>query len=176
MPKPAKLKYRLMMLALGGAFALASLAGSSAQDAPPANDLVILDFKPGFDDMMTMMIQPRHIKLYYAGQEENWVLARFQMNELRAAFGRIGDTIPDFGFFPVDDAVEATMTEPFTQMQAAIDASDPQAFGAAYTAVTEACNACHQAMHFPFLVVKEPDADAPNPFVNQDFAPVEGLR
>ena len=172
----ARSKYRLMTLSLAGILSAASLAVQSAEQAPLANDLVILDFKPGFDDLMTMLIQPRHIKLYYAGQEENWILARFQLNELRAAFGRIGDTIPDFGFFPVDDAVEATMTEPFNAVQAAIDAGDQVAFNTAYDGLTEACNACHEAMHFPFLVVQTPAGDAGNPYINQDFSPVEGLQ
>jgi len=171
-----KLKFQFTMFIVATASMAASSAVRSAEDAPPANDLVILDFKPGFDDMMTMLIQPRHIKLYLAGQEENWVLARFQLNELRAAFARIGDTIPDFGFFPVDDAVEATMDEPFNAALAAINAGDRDAFDAAYTGITEACNACHQAMHFPFLVIQNPETDSESPFINQDFSPVEGLQ
>ncbi len=47
--------------------------------------MVILDFKPAMDDLMTMLVQPRHLKLYYAGLEKNWTLAGFQLNELRAA-------------------------------------------------------------------------------------------
>jgi hypothetical protein len=49
-----------------------------AAPAPrPGGGLVILDFKPAMDDLMTMLIQPRHIKLYYAGQAKNWTLAAF---------------------------------------------------------------------------------------------------
>jgi hypothetical protein len=164
------------MFFLVASFSMAAWAVQSAQEPAEDQGLVILDFKPGFDDMMTMMIQPRHLKLYYAGQQENWVLARFQVNELRAAFGRIGDTIPDFGFFPVDDAFEATMFEPMDAMLAAINASDRDEFNRAYVGLTAACNACHDAMHFPFLVVKVPDANAAASYANQDFTPVQGLQ
>jgi hypothetical protein len=37
----------------------------AAAPAPrPGGGLVILDFKPAMDDLMTMLVQPRHIKLY----------------------------------------------------------------------------------------------------------------
>jgi hypothetical protein len=180
MARYSSVKRSAAVFLLAASFTLVAWAVGSAQDAGqnPAQDqgLVILDFKPGFDDLMTMLVQPRHLKLYYAGQEENWILARFQLNELRAAFGRIGDTIPDFGFFPVDDAVEATMLEPMDAMLAAVNASDRAEFDRAYVTLTAACNACHEAMHFPFLVVKIPDTDAAASYANQDFMPVEGLQ
>ena len=161
---------------LAVSFTMTALAVRSAQDPGEDQGLVILDFKPAFDDLMTMLVQPRHLKLYYAGQEENWILARFQLNELRAAFDRIGDTIPDYGFFPVDPSVEATMLEPMNAMQAAIDSTDHAEFSRAYVGLTAACNACHEAMHFPFLVMKIPDANAAASYANQDFTPVEGLQ
>jgi hypothetical protein len=58
--------------------------------APARPGLVILDFKPAMDDLMTMLVQPRHMKLYYAGQAKNWTLAGFQVNELRGALARSG--------------------------------------------------------------------------------------
>jgi hypothetical protein len=33
--------------------------------------LQILDFKPAFDDLMTMLVQPRHTKLWLAAQQQN---------------------------------------------------------------------------------------------------------
>src|SRR5215470_996857 len=62
---------------------------SPAPQAPARPGLVILDFKPAMDDLMTMLVQPRHIRLYNAGQAKNWQLAAFQINELRGALARI---------------------------------------------------------------------------------------
>ncbi len=163
-------------LFLAASFTMAAWTVHSAQEPSDDQGLVILDFKPAFDDLMTMIVQPRHIKLYYAGQQENWILARFQLNELRAAFGRIGETIPDFGFFSVDASVEATMFEPMDAMLAAINASDLAEFNRTYVELTAACNECHEAMYFPFLVMKVPDANAAASYTNQDFTPVPGLQ
>jgi hypothetical protein len=80
--------------------------GPAAAPAPAARPgLVILDFKPAMDDLMTMLIQPRHLKLYYAGQAKNWNLAAFQLNELRQLLARIGRTIPNYRNIGVDTAV-----------------------------------------------------------------------
>jgi hypothetical protein len=81
-------------------------APAAAPAAPrPGGGLVILDFKPAMDDLMTMLVQPRHIKLYFAGQAKNWTLAGFQLNELRASLARIGRTIPTYRNIGVDTAV-----------------------------------------------------------------------
>ena len=59
------------------------------------------------DDLMTMLVQPRHLKLYYAGQAKNWMLAGFELNELRQALARIGRTIPTYRNIGVDTAVSS---------------------------------------------------------------------
>ena len=89
-------------LMLAGSVALAVSVAGIAQSAPaPAAGaapppLVILDFKPTLDDLMTMMIQPRHQKLWAAAQQRNWTLAAFQLNEMRSAFDKIAATIPKY--------------------------------------------------------------------------------
>jgi len=158
-------------LCLAGALTMAAWAVHSAEEAPvpPQPDIVILDFKPGMDDLMTMIVQPRHIKMYYAAQEQNWILARFQLNELRAAFMRIGDTIPEFGIFPVVPSLEAAIYPHLDDMDAAIATEDPAEFERAYTTLTAGCNECHEAMGFAFLVMKVPEGDVPMDYIDQDF-------
>jgi hypothetical protein len=72
---------------LGGLFALGASLIATAQtpspspgQAPAGGGLTILEFKPAMDDLMTMLIQPRHLKLYYAGEAKNWKLAEFQLH------------------------------------------------------------------------------------------------
>jgi len=60
-----------------------------AQTAPP-----VPDYHPSMGDLMTMAVQPRHIKLALAGREKNWKYAEYELSELRNAFTRIGRTIP----------------------------------------------------------------------------------
>src|SRR5947209_18957684 len=95
-------------LALAG-FAVGYPAFGAAPAAPPAGGgLQILDFKPAMDDLMTMLIQPRHMKLYYAGQQQNWTLAAFELNELGGGLRRIGQTIPKYRNFSVDATVASS--------------------------------------------------------------------
>ena len=132
--------------------------------------LQILDFRPAFDDQMTLLIQPRHIKLYAAGQQKNWELAAFQLNELRASLRRIGQSIPKYRTYDVDSSVASIFAPAAATMDAAIKAADPTKFASAYGALTTACNTCHQAMDHAFLVMKAPDATALNAFSDQDFS------
>jgi hypothetical protein len=162
-----------------GAFALGTSLFAHAQNqapaeaAPPAarpagGGLTILEFKPAMDDLMTMLIQPRHLKLYYAGEAKNWKLAEFQLRELRQALARIGRTIPTYRRIGVDDAVASIFTEKAVALEAAVKAADPPKFKAAYGEMTAACNACHAGMEHEFLVIKVPEA---NVYPNQEFRP-----
>jgi hypothetical protein len=143
---------------------------STVAPAPAARPggLVILDFKPAMDDLMTMLVQPRHIKLYYAGQEKNWKLAAFQSNELRAALARIGRTIPTYRNIGVDTAVASIFSERLKAVDAAIKAADSAQFDASYRELTAACNECHTGMEHPFLVMKVPDSLN---YPDQEFRP-----
>ena len=144
-------------------------APRGAAAAPPP--LEILDFKPGFDDLMTMLIQPRHIKLYLAGQQKNWTLAAFELNELRNALLRIGQTIPKYQNFSVDATTGSIFQPKMVALSGAITAQNPARFETAFRDLTEACNICHDGMGHGFLVIKVPDASAAALYPNQSFAP-----
>ncbi|HEY4266313.1 MAG TPA: hypothetical protein VGM72_13420 [Micropepsaceae bacterium] len=161
---------------MAGALAATTLTvevaqGAPAPAAPAGGGLTILEFKPAFDDLMTMLVQPRHIKLYAAGQQKNWQLAAFELNEMRQALRRIGQTIPNYRSFKVDNSVASLFTPSAEAMDAAIKAKDPAKFNSAYGELTASCNACHQGMEHPFLVVKVPDSAAAATYADQDFAP-----
>jgi hypothetical protein len=147
----------------------APASNEGAAPAPrPGGGLVILDFKPAMDDLMTMLVQPRHIKLYYAGQAGNWTLAAFELNELRGALARIGRTIPTYRNIGVDTTVAAIFADKVKAVDAAIKAADPSQFTAAYAGMTQACNDCHQGMEHSFLKITVPDAMN---YPDQDFRP-----
>ena len=61
--------------AAAGAICVA-LAGSPApaQPAPP-------DYHPSLGDLMTMAVQPRHIKLGLAGRARNWTYLAYEAGE-----------------------------------------------------------------------------------------------
>jgi hypothetical protein len=114
-----------------------------------------------------MLVQPRHIKLYYAAQAKNWQLAAFQANELRGALARIGRTIPNYRNINVDQAVAAMFADKLAAVNDAIRAADAAQFSAAYRAMTAACNDCHKGLEHPFLIIKVPEGGI---FPDQDFS------
>jgi hypothetical protein len=160
----------LAAITLAGSLALSASVMATAQNAPsaPGGRLTILEFKPAMDDLMTMLVQPRHIKLYYAGQAKNWELAGFELNELRGALARVGRTIPTYRKIEVDTAVASIFADTIKSVDAAIKAADPTKFATAYGEMTAACNSCHVGMEHPFLVIKVPDAAN---YPDQEFRP-----
>src|SRR5438270_13009051 len=136
-----KLRHGFALL-IAGAVVLAAIAiGYPAHSAapatpPPGGGLTILEFKPAMDDLMTMLIQPRHLKLYYAGQQKNWTLAAFELNELGSALRRIGQTIPKYRNFSVDATVTSIFAPKIQAVNAAISSRNVAQFNSAYADLT----------------------------------------
>jgi len=60
----------------------AKVAGNSA-NAPATNAVAAQpDYHPSLGDLMTMAVQPRHIKLGMAGKARNWEYAAYETSEL----------------------------------------------------------------------------------------------
>jgi hypothetical protein len=117
-------------------------------------------------DLMNTLVQPRHLKLGLAGQAQNWPLAKYALEQLRAAFANIVSAKPKFAGMPVGDLVDLALTPPLNAIEAAIKQQDAQKFAAAYDQVTMGCNACHMELDHPYVVIKTPDASA---FPDQEF-------
>ena len=165
-------------LMVAGSVALAASVAGIAQSAPaPAGDagkpppLVILDFKPTLDDLMTMMIQPRHLKLWAAAQQRNWTLAAFQLNEMRSAFDKIAATIPKYLNVDLGPTFISLMGSKIQAVNGAINNQNPMLFNTAFNDLTAACNSCHEALNHPYLVMKVPEVTG---YPNQDFRALPG--
>ncbi len=141
-------------------------ASGAAKAAAPAKPE---DFKPGFDDLMTMLVQPRHLKLHYAGTQRNWELAAAESRNLRQSFDRIARSVPQYLGIDVAEAVEAMVTPHLRAVDAAVAAADLARFNTAYDALTKACNACHVYMERPYITVRVPDPAAASAYPDQDF-------
>jgi len=155
---------------LAGAIALLPSLMAEAQTPParPGGGLVILDFKPAMDDLMTMLVQPRHIKLGLAGNARNWAYAAYELGELRETFDDVATRVPRHDNLPIPDMIAATVRPPMAALDRAIGAKDAAAFTKAYADLTAACNACHAGMDHAFLVIKVPDGAN---YPDQEFRP-----
>src|SRR2546426_9863868 len=125
-------------------------------------------YRPGLGELMNFT-QMRHAKLWFAGQEQNWQLAQYEVDELQEGF----DEVVRFHAshkdspLPLSLLVPKIMTQPMGDLRSAISAHDKRAFVLAYDGLTAGCNSCHQATNFGFNVVKRP-SDA-SWFTNQAF-------
>ena len=135
-------------------------------DVRPAPAAPQPDYHPSFGDLMTMAVQPRHIKLGMAGKARNWDYAAYESSELRNAFGRIGRTIPAYRKQSLPDMFASAILPSMDKLDAAIKAKDGKAFDAAYTEVTGSCNNCHLGLEHAFVVIREPTA---SPYADQNL-------
>ena len=121
-------------------------------------------YVPALADVMTT-VQWRHIKLWFASKHKNWDLARFELQGIKAS---LEDAVVFYHGIPAE-FVDATV-EPIQSMAAAIEAKDSGRFTEGYSALTNACNACHVRIGRSFIVIQTPTS---TPFSDQLFGPIE---
>jgi len=138
------------------------LSPAAAQTVPPAPE----PYRPGLGDLMTMTVQPRHIKLALAGREGNWPYARYELKELREAFDRVTRMVPNYRGLPLGGMVDAIVKGSMAEIANAVDEKSTEKFATAYQKLTEGCNACHKAANVGEVAIKVPDASS---FPDQDF-------
>src|SRR6478752_5636435 len=81
---------------------------AASQSAPPPPE----PYRPGLGDLMTMTVQPRHIKLLLAGHEQNWAYAKYELKELQDAFERAARLVPRYRGLPMGGMVDAIAKGP----------------------------------------------------------------
>ena len=157
------------MAAFGiGLVILGGLSAAAFAQAPAAPQP---DYHPSFGDLMTMAVQPRHIKLGMAGKARNWDYAAYEASELRNAFLRIGRTVPTYRKQALPDMFASAILPSMDKLDAAIKAKDGKGFDAAYKEVTASCNNCHMGLEHAFVVIREPSA---SPYADQNLTGASG--
>jgi hypothetical protein len=119
-------------------------------------------------DLMGAFIQPRHIKLGLAGNEQNWTYAGYELDQLRETFADVAEIMPKYRNVSILDMITLTVKKPLAALDQAIKAKDPAQFAVAYRQLTAACNTCHRSYNRAMIVIEEPKA---GPFPDQDFQP-----
>jgi hypothetical protein len=120
-------------------------------------------------DLMTALVQPRHIKLGLAGSEQNWPYAAYELDQLRETFADVAEILPKYRDLSIPDMITSTVKEPLAALNRAIEAKDGNQFSAAYGQLTASCNACHQSYDRAAIVIRPPTVGA---FPDQDFRPL----
>ena len=119
-------------------------------------------------DLMTALVQPRHIKLGLAGNERNWPYAAYELDQLRETLADVAEILPKYRDLSLPDMIESTVKAPLAALSAAIQAKDGNPFNAAYVQLTAACNTCHRSYDRAEIVIQPPAAPE---FSDQDLRP-----
>jgi len=148
-----------------GALAVAGFCSLAAADPPltgPSGSYI-----PRLGDIMEVT-QLRHIKLWYAGADQNWPLAGYELNQIKDSFE---DAMVLYPGLPASNMT--TMAGPAAAIDAAIKAKDRDAFARAFNQMTAACNLCHQAQGYGSILIKVPNS---SPFSDEQFPPKGGAK
>lgn len=118
-------------------------------------------YKPGLGEFMSQ-VQVHHAKLWFAGKNENWKLADFEIHEIM-------ESVDDIKAYAAgrEESKKITMLQPaLDSVNHAIELKDTVLFKSSFVLLTATCNNCHAAVDYEFNRVKIPDAP---PFSNQVF-------
>lgn len=122
-------------------------------------------YRPGLGEFM-LGIQEHHAKLWFAGTNQNWALADFEVHE-------IGETLDDIKQYCTDrpEVKSIGMIDPaINNINKAIKQKDVAAFKKGFVELTADCNTCHKDNQHGFNVIIIPSTV---PVTNQDFKPVK---
>ena len=118
-------------------------------------------YKPGLGEFMSE-IQVHHEKLWFAGKNENWKLADFEIHEIMESLQGIQLYAAER-----EESKKVVMLSPaLDSVNNAIEQKDTAKFVSGFVLLTNTCNKCHVAVNYEFNMVKIPETP---PFSNQVF-------
>lgn len=120
-------------------------------------------YKPGLGEFMSS-VQAHHAKLWFAGINQNWQLADFEIHEIMETL----ENIKNYQSERKESKSIDLLNPAIDSVNNAIRQQSVEQFKTSYTILTNTCNGCHQENDFGFNVVKIPETQ---PFPNQDFRP-----
>jgi hypothetical protein len=118
-------------------------------------------YKPGFGEFMSG-IQVHHAKLWFAGQNENWDLAQFEVSEIKETL----ENIQKYQKERKESQMVIMLNPVLDSVETSIKNKNLLVFRDKFTSLTNTCNTCHRLVNYGFNEVKIPDTP---PFSNQKF-------
>ncbi len=118
-------------------------------------------YKPGFGEFMSN-IQVHHAKLWFAGKNENWELADFEVHEIKESL----DNIQKYQKERKESGMVIMLNPALDSVEISIKNKNLTVFSESFKSLTNTCNKCHILVDYGFNEVKIPDTP---PFSNQKF-------
>ncbi len=148
---------------MAAACAVASLTALAEDQKPPPAQQI---YTPPLNNIM-ILTQLGHFKLWYAGAVQNWPLANYELQQIRAAMGLAKTLYPDSAKSNMDAMAPAA-----DDLGKAIAAKDAAKFTTAFGKLTAACNSCHEGTDFGFIKIRVPRLSPieTSPFSDESFS------
>jgi len=124
-------------------------------------------YQPGLGEFMTAT-QLRHAKLWFAGKQNNWDLAAYEIDEIKEGLEDAARLHPTFDGVPVAEMIKTILDPRIEKLEEAVKAKSSSNFVAAFDELTSGCNRCHAGANKPFIRIQRPTSF---PLTNQNFAP-----
>jgi uncharacterized protein YhaN len=121
------------------------------------------DYKPGFGELMST-VRAHHAKLWYAGENENWKLAEFEVHEIEETFEKIVELRGDE--HNAAELVPELIDPLLKNVEGAAQKQELAAFKRDYQQLTSGCNDCHSEADVEFIRIQIPTEPG---FYNQKF-------
>src|ERR1700736_6746065 len=113
-------KWKAPRIACASLIIVAAASGRVSAESPFGDpNAEPAPFNPQMSALMSMLVQPRHAKLWLAGKAENWPLASYVLKELRQGLLVVSHAVPRWKGLPVPDLVDAAMSRPITLLDVA---------------------------------------------------------
>jgi hypothetical protein len=131
--------------------------------AQPARE----SYEPGLGEFMTAT-QLRHAKLWFAGKQNNWDLAAYEIDEIKEGLEDAARLHPSFDGVPVAEMIKTIIDPRIAGLEKTVRAKSSAKFMVAFDELTSGCNSCHAGANKPFIRIQRPTE---SPLTNQNFAP-----
>lgn len=164
------MKSTLLIVMLMSAFLVTWLTSCGTNDSAAMqakidslSNQVNRSYRPGLGEFM-MGVQVHHAKIWFAGKNQNWDLADFEVGEIKETLNDVKQYCtdrPEIKSLPI-------IYPALDSLSAAIKAKSPQQFEKSFIFLTRSCNDCHETTHHGFNVIKIPDVP---PITNQLYTP-----
>jgi len=161
-----------LLIALAGSLTFLRSQSNPPASAPPATDGAkeLAALRAEVETLKAKACDQSHVmkdvayhfgNLWFAGEKQNWPLAKFYCDETRAHLKWAVRVIPvrkiSTGDVDLRVLLEGLDQTAFAAVQEAINSRDSAKFSTAYQAATAACTSCHVASEKPFLRVRVPE-------------------
>jgi hypothetical protein len=126
-------------------------------------------YEPGLGEFMTAT-QLRHAKLWFAGKNNNWALAAYEIDEIKEGLEDAAKYHANNDGVPVAELIKTIIDPRLEQPEKAIEGKSSTQFAAAFDELTNGCNSCHAKAGKGFIRIQRPTAP---PVSNQNFTPAK---